>query len=90
MEPNQERVEALTKRLAEHPELFAQVEAMMREVRDEKRSLQTGDDAEDAVVARIRTMGRVALEEWMRRRGAQLNATAPAKARAEGKKNSAG
>jgi hypothetical protein len=59
---------------------------MMAEVQDEKRSLQTGDDAEDAVVARIRTMGRVALEEWMRRRSAQLNATAPAKARAEGKK----
>jgi peptidoglycan hydrolase CwlO-like protein len=90
MEPNQERREALTKRLAEHPELFAQVEAMLAEVQDEKRSLQTGDDAEDAVVARIRTMGRVALEEWMRRRSAQLNATAPAKARAEGKKNSAG
>ena len=90
MKPNQERVEALTKRLAEHPELFAQVEAMMAEVRDETRSLQTGDDAEDAVVARIRTMGRVALEEWMRRRSAELNATAPAKARAEGKKNSVG
>jgi hypothetical protein len=90
MEPKHERVEALTKRLAEHPELFAQVEAMMAEVQDETRSLQTGDDAEDAVVARIRTMGRVALEEWMRRRSAQLNATAPARARAEGKKNSAG
>ena len=90
MKPNQERVEALTKRLAERPELFAQVEAMVAEVHDEAGSLQTGDEAEDAVVARIRTMGRVALEEWMRRRSAQLNATAPAKARAEGKKNSAG
>lgn len=90
MKPNQERVEALTKRLAGDPELFAQVEAMMAEVQDEARSLQTGDEAEDAVVKRIRTMGRVALEVWMRRRSAELNTPAPAKARAEGKKNSAG
>ena len=63
----------------EHPELFAQVEAMMGEVQDEGGRLQTGDDAEDAVVARIRSMGRVALEAWMRRRRAEFNATAPAK-----------
>src|SRR5688572_7935788 len=50
MKPNQERRKALTKRLAEHPEFFTQVEAMMAEVQNEARSMQTGDEAEDAVV----------------------------------------
>ena len=62
---NQERIEALVKRLSGMPGWFEQ--------------------AEDAVAARMRTLGQSALQEWMLARCEQLNAVRPHKARKDSK-----
>lgn len=78
------------KRLREHPELLEQVEALAAEMVDETGVLRTADEAEDALVVRMRAMGRVALIGWAQRRCAQVNTAAPAGGRKAGKKNCTG
>lgn len=80
----------LAERLAQHPELSAQVAALLDEVENQAGALGTADEAEDALVARVRQMGRAGLTAWAERRHALLNAAAPARARRGAKKNSAG
>lgn len=85
-----ERIEALLKRLREQPELCEQVEALLGEVEDVTGRLVTADQAEDAVVERVRSIGQVALTRWAQGRCDQLNAQRPAGTRRDSKKNSAG
>jgi hypothetical protein len=80
----------LAERLAKHPELKAQEAALLDEVENRAGALGTADAAEDALIARVRQMGRASLTAWAERRHAQLNAAAPAQARRSAKKNSAG
>lgn len=80
----------LAGRLAKHPELKAQVAALLDEVENRAGALGTADEAEAALIARVRQMGRAGLTAWAQGRSAQLNATAPAQARRGAKKNSGG
>jgi hypothetical protein len=80
----------LAERLAKHPELKAQVAALIDEVENRAETLGTADEAEDALIARVRQLGRAGLTAWAERRHALLNAAAPARARRGAKKNSAG
>lgn len=80
----------LAERLAKHPEVRAQVAALLDEVENRTGALGTADEAEDALIARVRQMGHAGLTAWAQARTAQLNATAPAQARRGAKKNSTG
>ncbi len=90
MEPSNERVTALIKQLSEDPQLLVQVEALVAEIKDECGKLSSADEAEDAVVSRIRQLGRAALTSWAQQRCARQNQTRPAQARRCAKKNCAG
>lgn len=80
----------LVRRLERHPELMEQVVGMLDEVENSSGRLRTVDDAEDAVVERLRKMGQVALTTWARRESDSVGASLPAGARRSGKKNSGG
>ena len=80
----------LAERLAQHPELKAQVAALLDEVENQAGALGTADAAEDALIARVRQLGRAGLTAWAQERSAQLNSAAPARARRGAKKNSGG
>lgn len=79
----------LLARLRAQPEVRAHVRRLLAEVDDEPGELPTADAAEAAVVARIRELGRVALQAWAQRRHDRL-AVRPAGVRRGPKKKSAG
>lgn len=85
-----ERMDALVNRLREHPEMVEQMEALLDEVENRTGTLGTADQAEDAVVERMRSLGQAALTGWAQRRCEQLNAEAPPQARKDSKKNCGG
>lgn len=85
-----ERLDALVNRLREQPEMLAQVEALLEEVENRTGVLGTADQAEDAVVERMRSLGQAALTRWAQRRCEQLNTEAPPQARKDSKKNCGG
>ena len=63
----------LSARLQRHPDLYAQVAALLDEVENRAGALNTGDEAEDAIVERMRQFGQQAAERLGRaaaRRGA--------------------
>lgn len=80
----------MAERLEKHPELKAQVAALLDEVENQAGALGTAEAAEEALIARVRQLGRAGLTAWAQGRNAQLNATAPAQARRGVKKNSGG
>ena len=82
-----EQLDALVNRLREHPEMLEQVEALLDEVENRTGALGTADQAEDAVVERMRSLGHAALTRWAQRRCEQLNDKAPPQARKDSKKN---
>jgi hypothetical protein len=86
MEMTPEREEAIIKRLQAQPELQAQVEGLVDEVENRTGELNTADEAEEAMVGRVRAMGRAALNRWAQQRCAQLNAVAPRPACKDGEK----
>lgn len=88
MEPN--TPQALVERLAKHPELCAQMAALLDEVENRAGTLGTADEAEDALVARVRQLGQAGLTAWAQRRCTELTAVAPPQARRGAKKNSGG
>jgi hypothetical protein len=90
MEMNPEREEEIMKRLKKQPELLKQVEGLLDEVENKSGALGTADQAEDAMVERVRAIGRAALNRWAQQRCEQLNAAVPPGARKGGKKNSGG
>jgi len=80
----------LMARLQRHPELYEQVAALLDEVENRAGSLNTGDQAEDAIVERMRQFGRQALTQWAQQRHAAVQPARTAGLRQVGKKNSAG
>ena len=59
-------------RLQRHPDLYAQVAALLDEVENRAGVLNTGDEAEDAIVERMRQFGQQALSGWAERRHAEV------------------
>ena len=60
--PSPENAADLFARLQRHPQLYAQMAALLDEVENRAGALNTGDEAEDAIVARMREFGRQAAE----------------------------
>ena len=88
--PAPENALALMARLQRHPELYEQVAALHDEVENRAGALNTGDEAEDAIVERMRQLGRQALTQWAEQRHAAVQPARTAGLRQVGKKNSAG
>jgi len=55
-------------RLRRHPQLYEQTAALLDEVENRAGALNTGDQAEDAIVERMRQFGREALTQWAEQR----------------------
>ena len=62
----------LMMRLQRYPQLYEHVAALLDEVENRAGTLNTGDQAEDAIVERIRQMGRQALTQWAEQRHATV------------------
>jgi hypothetical protein len=77
-------------RLQRHPQLYEQMAALLDEVENRAGALNTGDEAEDAIVERMRQIGRQALTQWAEQRHAAVQPARTAVLRQAGKKNSAG
>jgi urease accessory protein UreH len=82
--------ESLEARLRAHPILRTQVERLLDEVENRGGALNTADEAEDALVVRLRAMGQEALREWAQQREAQVQPGWAPQLRRGGKKNSNG
>ena len=80
----------LTARLERHPQLYRQVAALLDEVENRAGVLNTGDEAEEAFVARMREFGRQALSGWAERRHDEVQPARTPGLRQVGKKNSGG
>jgi hypothetical protein len=80
----------LEERLRAHPELRAHMERLLDEVENRGGQLNTADEAEDALVERMRAIGREALREWGRQRQEQVQPDWELQLRRGGKKNSSG
>jgi hypothetical protein len=85
-----EKTLELAARLQRHPQLHEQVAALLDEVENRAGALNTGDQAEDAIVERMRQFGRQALSQWADQRQAAVQPTRTPGLRQVGKKNSAG
>lgn len=59
-------------RLQRHPQLYEHVSALLDEVENRAGALNTGDEAEDAIVERMRQLGRQALTQWAEQRHAAV------------------
>lgn len=88
--PSCEAATDMVARLQHHPHLYAQMAALLDEVDNRAGTLNTGDEAEDAIVERMRQFSRLALGDWAQRRQAQLQPTPTVGLRQVGKKNSGG
>ena len=88
--PSPETAMDLSIRLQCHPELYAQVAALLDEVENRAGALNTGDEAEDAIVERMRQFGRQALTRWAAQRHSQVQPPPTPGLRQGGKKNFAG
>lgn len=56
--------EKLLEKLRRHPGLREQLRGMLEEVEDGEGELRTADQAEEALVKRVRELGRLGLEGW--------------------------
>jgi hypothetical protein len=90
MEPIQRKQSGLEERLAKHPGLRTQVERMLEEVENASGALHSADEAEDAIVERVRQMGREALQSWMLEREKAVQPPREKGLRRGGKKNCGG
>ena len=88
--PSPENAADLVARLQHHPQLYAQMAALLDEVENRAGALNTGDEAEDAIVARMREFGRQALSGWAERRHTEVQPARTPGLRQVGKKNSGG
>ncbi|MEX2015276.1 MAG: hypothetical protein WD873_01475 [Candidatus Hydrogenedentales bacterium] len=88
--PSPEQAAELVARLQHHPQLYAQMAALLDEVENRAGALNTGDEAEDAIVERMRQIGRQALSGWAERRHAEVQPVRTPGLRQVGKKNSGG
>jgi len=80
----------LVARLQHHPHLYSQMAALLDEVENRAGALNTGDEAQDAIVERMRQFGREALSGWAQRRHAEVQPARTPGVRQVGKKNSGG
>ena len=85
-----ENAAALFARLQRHPQLYAQMVALLDEVENRAGALNTGDEAEDAIVERMRQFGQQALTGWAEQRHDQVQPARTPNLRQGGKKNSTG
>lgn len=85
-----ERTRSLEERLAAHPGMREQVERLLEEVENTQGRLTTADEAEDALVERLRGMGREALQSWAEHQQRRLDAVRQPGRRRGSKKNCAG
>ena len=88
--PSPENAADLVARLQRHPQLYEQMRALLDEVENRAGALNTGDEAEDAIVERMRQFGREALTQWAEQRHVAVQPARTAGLRRVGKKNSAG
>lgn len=87
---DEKQQQELVKRLAKHPELRTQIAGLLEEVENQGGGLVTADEAEEALIVRVRQIGRAGLTAWAEQRSVQLDAVPPARARRGAKKNSGG
>jgi hypothetical protein len=90
MEPKLKNRGSLEERLGAHPALRTHLERLLDEVENRGGILNTADEAEDALVLRLRAMGQDALREWAQQRQAQVQPGWAPQLRRGGKKNSSG
>ena len=90
LNPSAQDTADLAARLRGHPELHAQVRALLDEVENCAGTLNTADEAEDALAARMREMSRQALTRWAEQRHEAVQPPPASGLRKVGKKNSAG
>ena len=90
MEPEPKNKETLEERLRAHPELREHIERLLDEVDNRGGALNTADEAEDALVVRMRAMGREAIQAWAQRRQVVVQPGWEPQLRRGGKKNSGG
>lgn len=77
-------------RLRQYPQLCDSIGIMLDEMENRTGTLNTADQAEDAIVERIRQFGRQMLNQWAQQRHDAVQPTRTAGLRQGGKKNSAG
>jgi hypothetical protein len=90
MEPKPEIKISLEERLRAHPQLRTHIEHLLDEVENRGGALNTADQAEEALVTRLRAMGQHALVEWAQQRQVQVQPEWAPQLRRGGKKNSSG
>ncbi len=90
MDAKTEKKGTLEERLRAHPELREPIERLLDEVDNRGGRLNTADEAEDALVQRMRAMGREAMQEWAERRQVAVQPEWEPQLRRGGKKNSSG
>lgn len=88
--PSPEAAADFLARLLHHPQLYVQMTALLDEVENRAGTLNTGDEAEDAIVARVREVGHHALSGWAERRHGEVQPARTPGRRQAGKKNSGG
>jgi hypothetical protein len=77
-------------RLGQYPQLCGQIAALLDEMENRAGTFNTADEAEDAVVERIRALGRLTLTLWAEQRQAAVQPERTPGLRQGGKKKSAG
>jgi len=88
--PSPETAADMVARLQRHPQLYEQMTALLDEVENRAGTLNTADQAEDALVQRMRQIGRQALGRWAEQRHVEVQPARTPGLRQVGKKNSAG
>ena len=77
----------LITRLERHPQFYDHVAALLDEVENRADTLNTGDQAEEAIVKRIRQISQQALTRWAEQRHATVQPAATGELRPAGKKS---
>lgn len=84
---------SLEELLAKHPELRERIESLVDIIYDTRGELDRADDAEEAVIAEVRQLGREVMENWAKKKEAQKVSQLQAedkKVKKHGKKKSTG
>jgi hypothetical protein len=79
----------LAERLARHPELSSQISGLLDEVENQAGGFRTADEAEEALIKRVRGIGLTGLNDWARHEAGKLE-TPPCGARRGAQKKSGG
>jgi len=77
-------------RLEQYPQLCDQFAQLLDEMENRAGACNTADEAEDAVVERMRALGRITLAQWAEQRQAGVQPPRASGLRQGGKKKSAG